>query len=84
MGKYRNYAKQNVRPRGHDNSLSMFKAVQQPDRFLDRPSRPQVEFETWIQLFDVYASLSGLNERPEKPRRNTFVRSLGRNATEYI
>ena len=55
----------------------MFKAVQQPERFLDRPGRPQVEFETWIQLFDAYACVSGLNECPENLRRNTFVLSLG-------
>ena len=58
---------------GVNNPQQMFKAVQQPERLLDRPGRPQVEFETWIQLFDAYACVSGLNECPENLRRNTFV-----------
>ena len=48
-----------------------------PERFLELPGRPRVEFMTWIKLLEVYATVTRLWEKPEIHKLSMLVLCLG-------
>ena len=48
-----------------------------PERFLELPGRPRVEFMTWIKLFEAYATVTRLWEKPEIHKLSMLVLCLG-------
>ena len=51
--------------------------LRRPEPFLEMPSPPRTEFETWLKLFRAYMSVANGDSGDETRRCSLFVISLG-------
>ena len=63
--------------KGNTQARPMMFLVAKPDKFLDRPGEPAINFETWMGLFESYMDVCLLQGADDTSIMAVFKISLG-------